>query len=202
MFLYDIEALSLAYGFYPNLSGNFSKKELTVMFVDVGYEHTTVFAVVFKNHNFMIQYANTSFSLSSRWIDQLLIQLVEEKLQAYNITHDVIEANKRLKAEIRSCVDKYKVIFSNESGDQMTFALSVSSTDQVDVVITQKEFQKRCESSGLLSELARLCTTCLDSVNGVDEVILEGSGTRLCFIADQVRILLPNPKYKRKGTIL
>ena len=172
------------------------------MFVDVGYEHTTVFAVVFKDNDFTIQHADTSLSLSSRWIDQLLIQLVEEKLQAYNITHDVIEANKRLKAEIRSCVDKYKVIFSNESGDQMTFALSVSSTDQVDVVITQKEFQKRCESSGLLSELARLCTTCLESVNGVDEVILEGSGTRLCFIADQVRILLPNPKYKRKGTIL
>lgn len=201
MFLYDIEALSLAYGFYPNLSGNFSKKELTVMFVDVGYEHTTVFAVVFKNHNFMIQYANTSFSLSSRWIDQLLVQLVEEKLRAYNITHEAIEANKRLKAEIRSNVDKYKVIFSNESGDQMTFALSVSSTDQVDVVITQKEFQERCKSSGLLPELSRLCTACLDYMNGVDEAILEGSGTRLCFLADQVKILLPNPKYRRKGTL-
>ena len=171
------------------------------MFVDVGYEHTTVFAVVFKNHNFMIQYANTSFSLSSRWIDQLLVQLVEEKLLAYNITHEAIEANKRLKAEIRSCVEKHKVIFSNESGDQMTFALSVSSTDQVDVVITQKEFQERCKSSGLLPELSRLCTACLDFMNGVDEAILEGSGTRLCFLADQVKILLPNPKYRRKGTL-
>lgn len=201
MFLYDIEALSLAYGFYPNLAGSFSKRELTVMFVDVGYEHTTVFAVVFRNHDFVIRYANTSFSLSSRWIDQLLVKLVEEKLLAFNITHEAIEANKRLKAEIRSCVDKYKVVFSNESGDQMTFALNMSSADQVDVVITQKEFQKRCESSGLLPELSRLCTACLDSMDGVDEAILEGSGTRLCFIADKVKILVSSPKYKRKGTL-
>lgn len=201
LFLYDIEALSLAYGFYPNLEGAFSKKSQYVMFVDMGYEHTTVFVTHFCNGKFIIIYSSTSLSLSSRWIDQILVSLTEEKLRAHNITQEVLKENKRMKAEIRSHVEKQKVIFSNENADQIAFFVTVSATDQVDVVITHKEFQNRCRESGLLQELTRLCKNCLEVVNGVDIAILEGSGTRLAIISNLVKILLQDKKYERQGVL-
>lgn len=200
-FIYDIEALSLAYGFYPLQEGIFDQASRFVMFVDVGYEHTTVFITVFKSNLIKVLYSSSSLSVSSRWIDQLLVKLVEEKVEACGITHEVIEANKRLKAEIRSMVDKHKVTFSTVEGEMISFSLNIPFSDPIDVTITQKEFQELCESSGFLGELRRLCETSLDYVGGVNEAILEGSGTRLCFFADIIRNLLNNPKYKRNGVL-
>ena len=199
-FVYDVEAFSLNYGFYINSERGFRWKERRVMIVDIGYEHITVFCTHYSNNSFKILHTATSLSYGGRLIDQILTELVESIMLKEGITRKFIDSNPKLKAEIRTLVEQSKIVFSNEIGDSMQFPLSISDTD-ISVTITHQEFVQQCQKHKFLQTIRHMCITCLDEVDGVDEVILEGSCSRLCVVSNVIKTVLEKNKYSLQGVL-
>lgn len=179
--LYDAQAISLQYGYYHELHWNDSYSN-TVLFIDIGYSHTTAFTTVFKEHSIRVNSCECSTECCGRKVDENFLQMVYDKLQNEGI--DVTSQSQRWRADLASQCEACKRLFIPEGMVQSELKIACKD-DMKELVITLDEFKNRCEN--VVREILNLCNKCLEKSPETSVVILEGSTARLVFIRDAIQ---------------
>lgn len=188
--LYDVQAISLQYGYYHELHWKESFSN-TVLFVDVGYSHATAFTTVFREHSMRVLACESSTECCGRRVDEELSQLVYEELTKKGI--DGMKESQRWRAEVILQCEACKKLFTPDGLD--VYEIKVQHQDgDTTVSISREEFESRCKS--MVDALLKLCSACLEKSPETSIVLLEGSSARLLFIRDAIQELLSKQSSK------
>ena len=140
-FLFDIKAIAYQYNYY-NLTRNGLTTTRRILFVDVGYSHSSVFCAEYSRSRVSFPFCCYSESCCGRLFDRILTELVEEKLQPDEVRE--IRGRPQVMAAIRSSCEKSKYILSSEG-----------------VEITKDDWDRRCQRYGVFHVLEMMCRDCL-----------------------------------------
>ena len=182
--LYEAQAISLQYGYYHELHWNDSYSN-TVLFVDIGYSHTTAFTTVFREHSLRVTTCESSTECCGRQVDESLLQMVYKKLQNEGV--DVTKESQRWRADVAAQCEACKKLFTPDGLDRCELRIQCEDEDCV-ILITRDEFKNCCNT--IVDAILKLCNTCLEKSPETSVVLLEGSTARLVFIRDVIQDLL------------
>ena len=158
-FLFDIEAIAYQYNYY-NLTRNGLTTTRRILFVDVGYSHSSVFCAEYSRSRVSFPFCCYSESCCGRLFDRILTELVEEKLQPDEVRE--IRSRPQVMAAIRSNCEKSKYILSSEGVEDISiFVPGWSKRKEQMVEITKDDWDRRCQRYGVFHVLEMMCRDCL-----------------------------------------
>ena len=160
-FLYDIEAVAFQYNYFSLIQSRVPTAK-QVMFVDVGYSHSSVTCVRYSSTKPRLYFLSCCYSESccGRIFDRILTELLEEKLSSTDV--DMIHNNPQLMAMIRSNCEKSKCILSSECVESISIQVpGMCGMEEKTVEIKKEEWNERCRIYGVFRVLEMMCSKCL-----------------------------------------
>lgn len=197
-FIYDTEAIALQYGYYSYIHNVLP--DCRVMFLDVGYLHTSVFEVEYKQGSpFNILYCGNSTKCGGKVIDEVLVEHVMQILKTqYKIDEHTILNSPRDIIAIQNACEKAKWSFSTEVQEaNISLSLTCCKDQDIWIDLPYETFLKLCSKVSIFETIRSLCQNCLTACEGADIILLEGSSSRFQEITHTINQIISSTTFKR-----